>query len=225
MQHQVDTYFHCRHGRLKLRQIDLAGDGKLAVFLASDGGDQLYRWNGKTLEDVTSKLALKSKSSVFAWGDFNGDGRLDLASWDGKELTIHSQKADGTFSTAAVRLGDALKNGCLSLSVLGVGQSGKPGLLVGTKASPLILTFKPDGSAESKPLVTGNLPAKDLGEAGRCFVADFDGDSFPDVVQTFAHGGLFYKGKAGGTFAPPVNNEVGFGKAPYGACLGDYDRS
>ena len=21
-QHQVDTYFHCRHGRLKLRQID-----------------------------------------------------------------------------------------------------------------------------------------------------------------------------------------------------------
>ena len=34
--------------------VDLAGDGKLAAFLASDAGDQIYRWNGKTMEDVTS---------------------------------------------------------------------------------------------------------------------------------------------------------------------------
>ena len=74
------------------------------------------------MEDVTSKLALRSKSSVFAWGDFNRDGKLDLASWDGKELRIHWQKADGTFAAAAVKAGDALKNGCLSLSILDVGQ-------------------------------------------------------------------------------------------------------
>ena len=58
-------------------------------------------------------------------------------------------------------------------------SSARPGLLVGTKASPVILTFKDDGSAEGKPLVTGDFPAKDLGEAGRCLVADFDGDSYP----------------------------------------------
>jgi hypothetical protein len=203
--------------------VDLAGDGKLAAFLASDAGDQVYRWNGKTMEDVTAKLALRSKSSVFAWADFNRDGRLDLASWDGEQLSIHYQQADGTFAAAAVRAGDALQNGCLSLSVLDVGRSGKPGLLVGTKASPVVLTFKEDGSAEGRPLVTGSLPAKDLGEAGRCLVADFDGDSFPDVVQLFSKGGLFYKGKAPGSFAPPVKNQVGFGKGPYGACLGDYD--
>ena len=78
--------------------VDLAGDGKLAAFLASDAGDQVYRWNSKTMEDMTPKLGLRSKSAVFAWGDFNGDGRLALASWDGKQLSIHRQQADGTFA-------------------------------------------------------------------------------------------------------------------------------
>ena len=200
--------------------VDLAGDGKLAAFLASDAGDLVYRWNGKTMEDVTSRLALQSQSSVFAWGDFNRDGRLDLASWDGRQLRIHWQKADGTFYAVPVKTGAAFKDGCLSLSLLDVG---KPGLLVGTKASPVILTVKEDGSAEGRPLVTGDFPGKDLGEAGRCLVADFDGDSFPDVVQLFSKGGLFYKGQAPGSFAPPVKNQVGFGKGRYDVCLGDYD--
>ena len=203
--------------------VDLAGDGKLVALLASDAGDQIYRWNGKTMEDATSELAIRSKSPVFAWGDFNGDGRLALASWDGKQLSIHRQKADGTFAAATVKAGDALKDGCLSLSVLDVGRNGKPGLLVGTNTSPVVLTFKEDGSAEGKPLVTGDFPAKDLGEAGRCLVADFDGDSFPDVVQLFSNGGLFYKGKSPGSFAPPAKNQVAFGKGPYSVCLGDYD--
>lgn len=203
--------------------VDLAGDGKLAAFLASPSGDQLFRWNGKAMEDVTTKRALKSKSAVFAWGDFNRDGRIDLASWDGKQLSIHWQKADGTFSATALKKGDALKDGCRSLSILDVGQNGKPALLVGTSNWPVILTFHEDGSAESRPLVTGEFPGKDLGEAGQCLVADFDGDSFPEVVQMFARGGLFYKGRAMGTFSPPVKNEVSFGKERYAACLGDYD--
>ncbi len=121
------------------------------------------RWNGKTMENVTARLALKSKSSVFAWGDFNRDGKIDLASWDGKELSIHGQKADGTFAAAAVKAGEALKDGCLSLSLLDVGRNGRPGLLVGTKASPVILTFKDDGSAEGKPLVDGRLAGEGFG--------------------------------------------------------------
>ena len=203
--------------------VDLAGDGKLAAFLAAEAGDQIYRWNGKTMEDVTTKLELRAKSSVFAWGDFHGDGKLALASWDGKQLSVHRQKADGTFAAAVVQAGDALKDGCLSLALLDVGQKGKPGLLVGTKGPPVVLTFKDDGTAAGKPLPRGDFPAQDLGAAGRCLVADFDGDSFPDVVQLFANGGLFYKGQAAGSFARPVKTQVACGKAPYSVCLGDYD--
>jgi len=203
--------------------VDLAGDGKLAAFLASEAGDQVYRWNGRTMEDVTSKLALKSRSAVFAWGDFNRDGRLDLASWDGKDLGLYAQQADGTLAGATVQAGEAFKDGCLSLALLDVGQKGTPGLLVGTKAAPVILTFKDDGAAEGKPLAAGDSDAKDLGERGRCLVADFDGDCLPDVIQMGSKGGLFFKGQSPGTFAPPVKNKVAFGQGRYGACVGDYD--
>jgi hypothetical protein len=203
--------------------VDLAGDGRLAAFLASAAGDLVFRWNGKTMEDITPKLALRSKSSAFAWCPFNGDGRLDLASWDGQRLWLHCQQADGTFTAAAVRAGDALKDGCLSLSVLDVGQKGRPGLLVGTRASPVLLRFNEDGSAEGKVLVPGGFPADELGEAGRCLVADFDGDALPDLVQLGSKCGLFYKGTAPGAFAPPLKIPVAFGRGPYGVCLGDYD--
>ncbi len=203
--------------------VDLAGDGKLAAFLASAAGNQVFRWNGKAMEDVTARLALQSKSSVFAWGDFNHDGRLDLASWDGQQLRIHWQKADGTFAPVDVKAGDALKGGCVSLSILDTSQNGKAGLLVGTKATPVILIIKEDGSAEAKPLATGDFPAKDVGDAGRCLITDFDGDSLPDVVQLCSKGGLFYKGTGPGSFAPPVRNKAAFGQGRYGACLGDWD--
>jgi hypothetical protein len=62
-----------------------------------------------------------------------------------------------------------------------------------------------------------------LGEAGPCLVADFDGDGLPDVIQVFSRGGLFYRGQGPGSFAPPVKNQVGFGRPRYSACLGDYD--
>jgi hypothetical protein len=203
--------------------VDLAGDGKLAAFLASPGGDLVYRWNGKAMEDLTAKLGLRSASSVFAWGDFNRDGKLDLASWNGKQLRIHWQKTDGAFAATDVKAGAALRDGCLSLTVLDVGN--KPGLLVGTKAWPVILSVKEDGSAEAKPIGAGEFPAKDAGATGQCLVSDFDGDSFPDVVQLCAKGGLFYKGKAPGWegFASPVRNAVAFGQGRYSACLGDYD--
>jgi hypothetical protein len=203
--------------------VDLAGDGKLAAFVASQAGDQVYRWNGKTMEELTAKLALRSRSSVFAWGDFNGDGRLDLASWDGRQLRVYWQKTGGAFDAVDVKAGDVLKDGCLSLSILDVGQNGKPGLLVGTNAWPVVLTLSEDGSAEGRPIAMREFPGKDLGAAGRCVITDFDGDSFPDVVQLCSKGGLFYKGKAPGLFAAPVRNKIGFGQGHYGVCLGDYD--
>lgn len=203
--------------------VDLAGDGKITAFLASQAGDQVFRWNGKAMEDLTARLALQSKSSVFAWGDFNRDGKLDLASWDGQRLRIHWQKTDGTFAPVDVKAGDALRGGCRSLSILDIGQNGKPGLLVGTNGTPVILTIKEDGSAAARPLASGEFPVKDLGDAGQCVISDFDADSLPDVVQLCSKGGLFYKGTGPGSFAAPVRNKVGFGQGRYGACLGDYD--
>jgi len=45
-------------------------------------------------------------------------------------------QGDGTFAAANVQAGDALKHGCLSLSILDVGQHGKPACWSGRRLRP-----------------------------------------------------------------------------------------
>ena len=221
-------------GKLETTAVDavavtLAGagaKGKVAMpelFLPGGGGDRLYRWDGKTLADVTAKHKLASKSLAHAWGDFDADGRIDLASWDGKALAIHSQTDDGTFAGKTVDTGAALKNGCLALATVDVGQKGRPGLVASTKASPVLLTIQADGSVQCKPLVAKEWPGKELGAPGKCLVADLDGDALADVLQVCEGASLFYKGTGPGAFAPPVLSQVAVRGGSYDACLGDFD--
>jgi hypothetical protein len=205
--------------------VDLSGQGKIDLFIAAEKGDRLFHWNGKAFEDVTAKAGLTSKSLAFAWGDFGGSGRQDLASWDGKGLTIFTQGKDGTFSGKAVSAGEALKGGCLGLTTFDNGNKGRAALLVSTKASPVVVTMAADSSVAAKPLVAGELPSKDLGEAAECLVADLDGDGLPDIMQMFTGGGLFYKGTKPGEFAAPVKVAVGVGEGRHGMCLGDWEAS
>ncbi len=201
--------------------VDPAGKGRVDLFVAGDAGDRLFRWNGRIMQDATAKLGLKSRSQAFAWADLTGDGRVDLASWDGRRLRIHAQKADGTF--VALSGGTAIKEGCLALSVVGSGGRGRAALLASTRGVPLLFVPQAGGGLKARPIARGAPGARDLGKASRCFVADFDGDGFPDVLQLFEKGGLFYKGKAGGTWSAPVTTSAGVGRGRHAACLGDYD--
>jgi hypothetical protein len=77
--------------------VDLEGRGGLCLFVSSEGGDRLFAWNRekKALEDVTAAWRLASSSVAAAWGDFDGDGRLDLASWDGERVALWLQTGPG----------------------------------------------------------------------------------------------------------------------------------
>ena len=202
--------------------VDVAGKGRADLFLACDGGDRLYRWDGKAMQDLTAKSGLASKSRIFAWGDFDGDGRIDLASWDGKALTLHAQKNDGAFTPKAWDTGAALKEGCLSLATVS-GPNGKSALLAGTKTWPVMLIPQADGTLQAKALGAGDFPGKELGDGGKCLVADIDDDGLVDVLQLFPKGSLFHKGTAPGAFAAPIRTAVASGTGPYAACLGDFD--
>jgi hypothetical protein len=198
--------------------VDLDGKGKLALYVAATGGDRLYLWGGKDFADVTGARKLSAKSAASAWADFDADGKLDLASWDGAALTIHLQGADG-FGGKKIGTGFKPEGKVLSLLAVDAGVKGKPGLLVGTEKGPVLLAPAGDGFKAAALAA----PPADLGAASPPVVADLDGDGLYDVLQPFEKDGVVWKGKGGGKFDAPVKVGVGSGKGVTRCCTGDYD--
>jgi len=201
--------------------VDLAGDGRWSLHIARKGGDRLFRYDAKAgeLADITVAVKLAAKSNVSTWGDFDGDGRMDLLSYDGEAMVVHTQPADGTFAAGKEQLRGALTGGCLSLTCIAAGKPGGPGVVIGTRTSPLLWI---PGEALARP-IGGAFAGKELGTPGLCLVADFDGDGLPDILQLFEKGSLVYRGKALGQFqdAGPCKPALGAGQS--GAFVGDFD--
>ena len=207
--------------------VDLDGDGAPAVHLLCDAGDRVLRWDAKkrAFADLASGLALDARSHAAAWADFNADGRLDLAWWDGALLRVRFRSATGALEPRA--WSTKLPHACTGLAVLDVGVRGRAGLLVSTDAGPLLLGPDADGGFALKdllPPIAGKGHSAGLGEGRACLVADFDGDANADVLQPFAEGMLLLAGKGRGAFAAPRRwANVRTGKGPGGAFTGDFD--
>ncbi|MDD4888833.1 MAG: VCBS repeat-containing protein [Phycisphaerae bacterium] len=193
------------------------------LFIACDSGDRLFEWNGKERADVTARRKLVSKSQFATWGDFNGDGLLDLASWDGRTLTLHLQQKDGTF--AATKSDGIRIETCLGLATLDVGVKGRVGLLVSTVDAPLVLSPGQNGKWTATPLEQAprDKAATQPEKPGACLVADLDNDGLPDVIQMFANASLLFGGTGVGKFAPGRLCEPALGEGRSAAWLGDWD--
>jgi len=219
------------HGALA---VDVKGNGRSYLHILCEGGDRLFLYDKKAKKfgDVTGSLKLGAKSRVAAWADFDRNGTFDLASWDGKALTLWLQQKDGAFLRKATGVKLPV---CTGLSVLGVGATMRAGLLVSTKHIPLLLTPGEDGTFSCAPIegvAAGKWKGSALGEARPCVVADFDRDSVADIVQPFAAGVFLYRGRKGGGFEPAslacdVDQKgrplIGTGKGFGRANAGDFD--
>jgi hypothetical protein len=205
--------------------VDLAGKGENVLFLAADNGDKVYQYDtaAKKFVEVAGKLKLATKSRVAAWGDFTGDGRLDLASWDGKALMIAAQAADGTFVAAPVA--GIPDGGCVSLQALDVGVKGKAGLAWGTAKGVTLLVPDPEKPLifAQKALAADGALVSAMGGAIGVLVADFDGDALADVLLVGVNAGILFKGKGGGAFEAGKTCGVAAGPAPADAFLGDWN--
>ena len=205
-----------------MEAVELTSDGILHLFIAAEAGDRVFRYDAKAkiFEDLAAALKLGSKSRQAAWGDFNGDGRLDLASWDGKTLVLWMQGEGGSFAVQSPTVTGPVPISCLGLAVLDVGGKHGAGLLCSSAEGPLLLKPQGNGAFVAVSLAAGKRPD---GTASRCLIADFDGDGWPDVLQPFAKGSLLYRGKAAGEFAPGAECPVALGKGRAGAFVGDFD--
>ncbi len=192
------------------------------LFLARREGDRLYRWREGGLKDITEETRLDSRSKLHTWGDFNGDGRLDLASYDGRVLTLHLQGQNGVFEVRPVAGAQEIFSGeYLSLATLG-DDSTRAVLLAGTRRGPVLIVFDEQGNAVWRSLTEATDAGADTG--GGCLVADFDGDGKPDILELGAKSSRWYRAIAAARFAPPQTVAVHTGSGPHGPVLGDFDQ-
>ena len=208
-----------------VKPIDLAGNGEFALFVAADKGDRLLVCDRKTrkFKDVTARKKLSSASQFFGWGEFNGDGTLDLISLSGGRLSLYAQQADGAFRPAALDLPAALAKDCVGLVALDCGNKRLSGVLVSGASAPRLVVFRANAKPAVIPLTTRGVDVAKYGRAGACIVADFDGDHLPDIIQPFTKGSLFFKGRAPGKFAPAAACAMYLGPGRSNWCLADFD--
>ena len=220
---------------------DFNGDGKPDLAVASrdcgpgTNGVSIFLGNGDGT--FTAKGALTSPLSnpiSIAVGDFNGDGKLDLAVVDRGASTdsvfFYIGNGDGTFQApTSVSLGglaaanqivaaDFNKDGHLDVAVSQINGS-----------NVIVILGVGNGTFQAPRTIA--LPAQGWGIA----VGDFNGDGVPDLVATSpAIGGVsVFLGKGDGNFTPVNNPATGtlpttFAAVPGGGAqpiaVGDFNK-
>jgi FG-GAP-like repeat/Bacterial Ig domain len=168
------------------------GNAELTVALGR--GDGTFR--------ARSSTSLNVPFGFVAFGDLNGDGKLDFVVADPStgSLYIFLGKGDGTFQSAITV---NYSGNVLSYIVLAdVNHDGKLDL-VGTDGSNLIVMLG-NGDATFKPPVTYS----GLNGAGAIAVSDINGDQYPDVVTLGKTGYDHYNvliNNGDGTFQAPTS--------------------
>ncbi len=170
---------------------DLNGDGVLDVVFGSEvqGSGTIYFFlgNGNGNFTLKSKQDINGSPGFAAIGDFNGDGKLDVAVPDSGGVDIFIGNGDGTFHPFIATTACTIPGGIAAADFDG---DGKLDLAVGQLC---ILRGNGDGTFSAG----ANYGS---GSAG-VIVGDFNGDGKLDVVTA---GVLVYLGNGDGTFQPPL---------------------
>ena len=211
---------------LYIRTADLDHDGHLDLVVANYLSDNLSVFYGQGDGTFASQVLLPvgMGPSGITVGDFNGDGRLDLAVSDtgsndvevllrnGARRTFGAPQraiAAGDPTLVSVTVGDLNGDGYRDLVVSDFGSSSPSvvsilfGVGNGTFRAPVAIPV--DGSPY--PVTIG----------------DFNGDGIPDILtgNVAANDLSLLLGRGDGTFASAVS--IPSGTAPYGVAAGDFN--
>ena len=205
--------------------LDTAGKGGKKLFIASDAGDRLLKFDARTSRyvDMTAGCKLMSKSKFFAWGCFSGTERLDLISYDGRKLRLWAQQTDGTFSKVEVK--GAPAGPCHGLTTIDAGHGSRAGIVLAADTGTVLL--EPDkgtaGKFNARTLKLAEGTSPEWKHPAPPLSADFDGDGHPDILQIYEGESFLFKGTGSGRFAPGVACSIKGGKGRTVCVLGDFD--
>ncbi len=159
---------------------DINGDGKLDVVNLENGADVVDVFLGKgdgTFQDVRKYSTIRGPFLLVS-GDFNRDGKIDLAVAGGSEISLLLNRGDGTFEPAVDYPAGGPVSAMAQVSLFG---NGNEGVLVADANDDKLFLLTGDGKGHlSEPIhyYSGG------GNPQGLTVADFNGDGAPDVLVT-----------------------------------------
>ena len=206
---------------------DFNGDGKadLAVANGSSGTVTVLLGNGDGTFTAAagSPITVGSRPVSVAVGDFNGDGKADLAvaNYVDNTVTVLLGNGDGTFTPAAgspIVVG----NGPGSVVVGDFNGDSKSDLAVANNGDNTVTVLLGNGdgtfTAAGSPIVVGN-------GATSVAVGDFNGDGKADLaVANYGSGTLtVLLGNGDGTFAAAAGSPITVGNNASAVAAGDFN--
>jgi hypothetical protein len=224
--------FH-QSGRLDLAAVSDMSPGSLALLPATNAGTFTapvvndFGLNEASNTPVTYLLGHNPKSVTF--GDFNGDGTLDLAVGDPRDnnVSIWLGNGDGTFKPAitfaAGTSPGAVKGRDNKGHIVDLNGDGKQDLVVtnlggvnGTGSNLSVLFGNGNGTFQAPVTLQAGTQPSDV------VVGDFNGDGNQDLAVTNLGDNTVsvLLGNGDGSFKPAVN--YGVGPAPAALAIGDF---
>jgi hypothetical protein len=180
--------------------------GTVSILLGQ--GDGTFQWN------FQQSRAVAGRPNSIAVGDFNGDGRQDLATADDREdfpamVSILLGQGDGTLQAAQFFGLGAMESPPLSVTVGDFNGDARQDVVVGGDFTVAIL-------------LGASGTAQDIsGLRGTVTVGDFNGDARQDLATASAGTVSISLGNGDGTFEPAQDFGVGLG--PASITVGDFN--